>query len=170
MIAMPAVADRAAAAAGVHSVQRAVRMREGAAASEPACDVCAVQSMAIVVVPAMTKASTAPHAIAVVFTHNTCDTPCGRTCARTASGHTLRDAAAGTMKGQFDKKIHGKVLGDRSQILVTVTNGDANTSTIAIEAYPINPVGQKLQFGARKGVVPTVVGWFWAHVEHHLNN
>mgnify|MGYP001083283391 CR=1 FL=1 len=80
------------------------------------------------------------------------------------------DLTAGTMKGQFDKKIHGKVLGDRSQMLVTVTSSDANTATIVIEAYPINPVGQKLQFGARKGVVPTIVGWFWAHVEHHLNN
>ena len=79
------------------------------------------------------------------------------------------DLAAGTIKGQFNKKIHGKVLGDRSQILVTVSDTDGG-STVAIEAYPINPVGQKLQFGARKGVIPTVVGWFWAHTEHHLNN
>ena len=77
------------------------------------------------------------------------------------------DTAVGTIKGQFDKKIHGKVLGDRSQILVAVT-ADDNSSTVAVEAYPINPVGQKLMFGARKGVVPTVVSWFWAHVEHHL--
>ena len=80
-----------------------------------------------------------------------------------------QDAAAGTMKGQLNKKIHGKVLGDRSQILITITSSDAQQSTVAIEAYPINPVGQKLQFGARKGVVPTVVSWFWAHLEHHLN-
>ena len=79
------------------------------------------------------------------------------------------DAASGTVKGQFDKKIHGKVLGDRSQILIAITNPDANQSEIAIEAYPINPVGQKLMFGARKGVVPTVVSWFWAHLEHNLN-
>ncbi len=79
------------------------------------------------------------------------------------------DAAVGTIHGQFDKKIHGKVLGDRSQILVTVTNSGANQSAVAIEAFPINPVGQKLMFGARKGVVPTVVSWFWAHLEHNLN-
>lgn len=78
------------------------------------------------------------------------------------------DPAAGTVKGQFDKTIHGKVLGDRSQIIVTVGADSPEGSSIAIEAYPINPVGQKLQFGARKGVVPTVVGWFWAHLEHHL--
>ena len=79
------------------------------------------------------------------------------------------DTAAGTIQGQFDKKIHGKVLGDRSQILIAITSSDANQSAIAIEAYPINPVGQKLQFGARKGMVPTVVSWFWAHLEHNLN-
>ncbi len=77
------------------------------------------------------------------------------------------DPAAGTVKGQFDKTIHGKVLGDRSQMIVSVSAADGQSS-VAIEAYPINPVGQKLQFGARKGVVPTVVGWFWAHLEHHL--
>ena len=62
------------------------------------------------------------------------------------------DVAAGTLHGQFDKKILGKVLGDRSQILIAVTSPEANQSSVAIEAYPINPVGQKLQFGARKGV------------------
>ncbi len=62
-----------------------------------------------------------------------------------------QDAAAGTLKGEFDKKIHGKVLGDRSQIVVTVTAVGNNQSQVAIEAYPINPVGQKLQFGHGKG-------------------
>ncbi len=79
------------------------------------------------------------------------------------------DETAGTIKGQFDKKIHGKVLGDRSQILIAISSSGENSATVAIEAYPINPVGQKLMFGARKGVVPTVVSWFWAHLEHHLN-
>ena len=79
------------------------------------------------------------------------------------------DAAAGTIHGQFDKKIHGKVLGDRSQILITITSSGANESEVAIEAYPINPVGQKLMFGARKGVVSQIVSWFWAHLEHNLN-
>ncbi len=77
------------------------------------------------------------------------------------------DAAAGTIQGQFDKKIHGKVLGDRSQILIGITSENSSTK-VDIEAYPINPVGQKLMFGARKGVVPTVVSWFWAHLEHNL--
>ena len=58
------------------------------------------------------------------------------------------DAGAGTLKGQFDKKIHGQVLGDRTQILVEVTSKDADKSVISVEVYPIDPVGQKLEFGA----------------------
>jgi len=79
-----------------------------------------------------------------------------------------QDQAAGTIKGQFSKTIHGKVLGDRSEMLINVASNSDGQSSVTIEAYPINPVGQKLLFGARKGVVPTVVGWFWAHVEHNL--
>ncbi len=79
------------------------------------------------------------------------------------------DAGAGTLKGQFDKKIHGQVLGDRTQILVEVTPKGAENSEISVEVYPINPVGQKLQFGARQGVSQKVTGWYWAHVEHNLS-
>lgn len=81
-----------------------------------------------------------------------------------------QDAAVGTIKGEFDKKIHGKVLGDRSQILIAISGTNADARSVAIEAYPINPVGQKLMFGARKGVVSTVVSWFWAHMDHHLGS
>lgn len=79
------------------------------------------------------------------------------------------DADAGTLKGQFDKKIHGQVLGDRTQILVKVSPEGADSSAISVEVYPINPVGQKLQFGARKGVSEKVTGWYWAHLEHNLS-
>jgi len=78
------------------------------------------------------------------------------------------DAGAGTLKGQFDKKIHGKLLGDRSQILVTVKAIGDDGSTLDVEVYPINPVGQPLMFGARKGVSQTIVSWFWSHMDHHL--
>jgi hypothetical protein len=78
------------------------------------------------------------------------------------------DAGAGTLKGQFDKKIHGKVLGDRSQIIAAVSAGGTDGSSITIEVYPINPIGQKLMFGARQGVSQTIAGWFWAHLDHNL--
>jgi hypothetical protein len=74
----------------------------------------------------------------------------------------------GQFEVRFDKKILGNVLGDRTFMFVKVSPQGETGSTIAIEAYPLDPVGRKLQFGARKGVVSTVVTWFFAHLEHHL--
>lgn len=80
----------------------------------------------------------------------------------------VEDATAGTLKGQFDKKIHGQVLGDRTQVLVTVSTAGEDETVVTVELYPINPVGQKLMFGARQGVPQKVTAWYWAHLEHHL--
>ncbi len=78
------------------------------------------------------------------------------------------DSAAGTLEAQFDKKIHGKVLGDRTQFQVQVKEDGAGGTAVAVEGFPIDAVGRKLMFGARKGVVRTVLDWYWAHLEHRL--
>ncbi len=79
-----------------------------------------------------------------------------------------QDAAAGTLQIKFDKKILGKVLGDRTQLDVVITQAEDGPSVVVIEAFPLNAVGQRLQFGARAGVTETVVTWFIAHLEHRL--
>ena len=79
-----------------------------------------------------------------------------------------QDEAAGKIKAAFPKTIHGKVLGDRTEMLVTVSAESDNATVVTLKAYPINPVGQELLFGARKGVTRTVVNWFFAHLEHRL--
>jgi hypothetical protein len=75
---------------------------------------------------------------------------------------------AGKFEIRFDKKILGNVLGDRTFMSVKVNANDAAGTTIAVEAYPLDPVGRKLMFGARKGVTQKVVDWFFAHLEHNL--
>lgn len=75
---------------------------------------------------------------------------------------------AGTVQARFDKKIHGKVLGDRTRLHVQIDGSDDGASELSLEIYPIDPVGRKLQFGARKGVAQQVMAWFLAHVEHRL--
>jgi hypothetical protein len=77
-------------------------------------------------------------------------------------------AEDGVFEINFDKKILGNVLGERTFMSVRVSPNPAGGSTIATEAYPLDPVGRKLMFGARKGVTQTVVTWFYAHLEHHL--
>lgn len=79
-----------------------------------------------------------------------------------------QDAAAQTVEAKFDKKILGKVLGDRTFLSVKVTPDGEASSSVTLEAYPLDPVGRKLMFGARKGVTATVVSWFFAHLDHHL--
>lgn len=74
----------------------------------------------------------------------------------------------GAFEIRFDKKILGKVLGDRTFMSVKVHANADTQGTIVIEAYPLDPVGRKLMFGARKGVTSTVVTWFFAHLEHNL--
>lgn len=78
------------------------------------------------------------------------------------------DSDAHSVQAKFDKKIHGQVLGDRTRMHVRITEGGGE-SEVSVEAYPIDPVGRKLQFGARKGVTDKVVGWFFAHLEHRLS-
>lgn len=79
-----------------------------------------------------------------------------------------QDAEAKSIEAQFDKKIHGKVLGDRTRMELKVQGGDPGTGQVTMEIYPVDPVGRKLQFGARKGVPQQVMAWFVAHLEHRL--
>lgn len=72
------------------------------------------------------------------------------------------------IEAKFDKKILGKVLGDRTQIEIDLSTPADGTSQVDLSVYPLDPVGRKLLFGARKGVSQTVTSWFWAHLEHRL--
>ena len=71
------------------------------------------------------------------------------------------------VEAKFNKTVLGKVLGDRSQIEIDLSSS-GNGTTVAATIYPIDPVGRKLMFGARKGVAKTVLAWYWAHLEHRL--
>jgi len=72
------------------------------------------------------------------------------------------------IEAKFDKKILGKVLGDRTQIEIDLSAPNDGSSQVDVTVYPLDPVGRKLLFGARKGVAQTVTSWFWAHLEHRL--
>lgn len=78
------------------------------------------------------------------------------------------DPDTGRIVAKFNKTILGKVLGDRTQIEVDLYSLSPEETKLSLSVYPINPIGQKLQFGARKGVSHTVMTWFFAHVDHRL--
>lgn len=68
---------------------------------------------------------------------------------------------------RFPKTILGKVLGDRTYLACEV-RPTGEGSLVVVDAYPLDAVERKLMFGARKGVVQTVVSWFFAHLENNL--
>ncbi|MEM9774972.1 MAG: hypothetical protein AAF902_10350 [Chloroflexota bacterium] len=69
---------------------------------------------------------------------------------------------------QFHKTILGKVLGDRAWMEVVISADGESSSKLDLTAYPLNAVGQKLMFGARKGALATLLSWFDAHLNHRL--
>lgn len=72
-----------------------------------------------------------------------------------------------TVEVKFDKTLLGKVLGDRTQMTVAVQpNGDG--SKIIVDIYPLDAVGRKLMFGARKGVPQEVLRLFTENLEANL--
>jgi hypothetical protein len=81
-----------------------------------------------------------------------------------------QDKTAKRLEVQFDKKILGKVLGERTCLEIEVTALSAEDSRLALLAYPLDALGRKLMFGARKGVTRTVLNWFITHLEHRLPN
>lgn len=84
-------------------------------------------------------------------------------------GEVLKnDPEAGVIVAKFPKTILNKVLGDRTQLELGLESSSAEETQLSLTIFPINPIGQPLQFGARKGVSRTVLTWFLAHVDHRL--
>jgi len=68
---------------------------------------------------------------------------------------------------KFDKTLLGKVLGDRTQMTCSVqANGEG--SQVIMDIYPLDAIGRKLMFGARKGVSEEVIRLFTEHLENNL--
>jgi hypothetical protein len=68
---------------------------------------------------------------------------------------------------KFDKTLLGKVLGDRTQ-MTCVVQADGEGSKVVMDIYPLDAVGRKLMFGARKGVSEEVLRIFTEHLENNL--
>jgi len=84
-------------------------------------------------------------------------------------GEVLKnEPETGRIEAKFKKTILGNVLGDRTKIEIDLASTTPDETKLTATIFPINPVGQKLQFGARKGISKTVLSWFFAHVEHRL--
>ncbi len=79
-----------------------------------------------------------------------------------------QDKTAGRMEVRFNKTILGKVLGERTFLEIKVVALTSDQSRVELSAYPLDAIGRKLMFGARKGVTQTILNWFKAHLAHRL--
>lgn len=68
---------------------------------------------------------------------------------------------------KFDKTLLGKVLGDRTQ-MTCVVQEDGEGSKVVMDIYPLDAVGRKLMFGARKGVSEEVLRMFMENLEINM--
>ena len=68
---------------------------------------------------------------------------------------------------KFDKTLLGKVLGDRTQ-MTCIVQVDGAGSKVIMDIYPLDAIGRKLMFGARKGVSEEVLRLFAEHLESNL--
>lgn len=68
---------------------------------------------------------------------------------------------------KFDKTLLGKILGDRTQ-MTCVVQAEEGGSKVLLDIYPLDAIGRKLMFGARKGVSEEVVKLFLEHLESNL--
>lgn len=77
-------------------------------------------------------------------------------------------ASAGYFEINFNKKINEKgkkrYINNRIQLHVKVQSDSPEQSTLSVEAYPVNPIGQKLMFGVRGKPARTVIDMFWAEL------
>jgi hypothetical protein len=73
----------------------------------------------------------------------------------------------GQVEATFNKEVAGRAFGNRCQLLARVT-GAAGESTVAVECWPIDPLGKKLLFGVLGEPAKLVVDAFLARLDARL--
>ena len=78
------------------------------------------------------------------------------------------DPAQGRVEANFNKSVAGKSFGNRVQLVVQVTDRAGGESALALEAYPVDPLGKKLLFGVMGEPARLVVDAFTARLDARL--
>jgi hypothetical protein len=78
------------------------------------------------------------------------------------------DPADGRLEANFNKKIKGKVFGNRCDLTVQITSQTPEQCIVSVEAYPVDPIGNKLMFGVRGDPARLVVDTFLADLDERI--
>jgi len=75
---------------------------------------------------------------------------------------------AGQLLVDFNKEVGGHAFANRVRLIVRVA-GDGARCTTSLEAYPIDPLGNRLQFGVVGEPARLVASAFWQRLELRLS-
>jgi hypothetical protein len=74
----------------------------------------------------------------------------------------------GQVRADFNKEVGGTSFGNRVQLIVRVVGDGADRCTTSVEAYPVDPIGNRLRFGVLGEPARLVTGAFWQRLEARL--
>lgn len=77
------------------------------------------------------------------------------------------DLAAGRVEASFNKSVAGKAFGNRVQVVVQITGQGADCA-LALEAFPVDPLGKRLLFGVLGSPARLVVDAFTSRLDGRL--
>ena len=78
------------------------------------------------------------------------------------------DPGKGRVEASFNKSVAGKAFGNRVRLIVQVTGQPDTGCALALEAYPIDPVGMKLLFGVMGDPARLVANAFTSRLDARL--
>jgi hypothetical protein len=74
---------------------------------------------------------------------------------------------ADQVQADFNKEVAGRAFANRVRVIVRVA-GDTSRCTTSVEAYPVDPLGNRLQFGVVGEPARFVAGVIWERLEARL--
>jgi len=74
---------------------------------------------------------------------------------------------ADQVQAEFNKEVGGRAFANRVRVIVRVA-GDAARCTTSVEAYPVDPLGNRLQFGVVGEPARFVAGVIWERLDARL--
>jgi hypothetical protein len=85
-------------------------------------------------------------------------------------GSRPRNAAGDYVTAEFNKRIGDKAFGNRVRIFVRVTAAGPDRCSVNVEAYPVDPIGNRLRFGVLGEPARLVTRTFWEQLEARLTS
>jgi hypothetical protein len=75
---------------------------------------------------------------------------------------------AGQVHADFNKEVGGRSFANRVHVIIGATEHGPGGCTVSVEAYPVDPLGNRLQFGVIGDPARLVASAVWQRLEARL--